>query len=455
MERDLTRGGIFAHLLAMSVPVMIGFLAQTLYDLVDLFWIGRLAGPSASLGGVTIFLQLLWLVEFFNEVIGISSVSMISQSYGAGRVERTRAVIEQTLVFKALVALAAGLLGIIILRPAVGLYSADPEVIGAALSYGRIRLLALPLMFSSYTVITALRSIGDARRPLLILAFCAVLNAVLDPLLMFRRLPFLGLPGLGLGVFGASLATVISTALSFALGLWFLFSGRTRVRLSGRGLLRLDWEIDRKLLTVGLPSGAENLVRNGSQAVILKVISLYGTAAVAALGIVYRLFTFAFMLLVGLHMGAGTVAGQNLGAERVERAKSACRMAALAGVALMALLALPAWGWSRPLLGLFTIDAKAVELGVLLLRVFSLALLLLGFTFGLGSAFAAAGYNIPFLLSSLASKVGFQVPFLLLLRKFFRLPLTVVWWSFLAAEAVELAVVWAFYRSGRWQKVRV
>ena len=92
---------------------------------------------------------------------------------------------------------------------------------------------------------------------------------------------------------------------------------------------------------------------------------------------------------------------------------------------------------------------------MLLLRALSLALLLLAFTVGLGSAFAAAGYNIPFLVSSLASKVGFQLPLLLVLRSLSRLPLSLVWGSFLAAEAVELAVVWAFYRAGRWQKVRV
>ena len=323
------------------------------------------------------------------------------------------------------------------------------------LAYGRLRLLALPLMFSSYSVITALRNIGDARRPMYILAFCAVLNAVLDPLLMFERVPFLGLPELSLGVFGASLATVLSTALSFALGLWFLFTGRTRVRLSWAGLLRLDPEIDRKLLTIGLPSGAENLVRNGAQAVVLKVISLYGTAAVAALGIVYRLFVFAFMMLIGLHMGAGTVAGQNLGAELPNRAREACRTAVLLGLALMLLPGAAAWAWSRPLLGLFTTDPQTVELGVPLLRVFCLALLFLAVTLGLGSAFSAAGFNLPFLVSSLASKLGFQLPFLLLLRLAFRAPLVLVWGSFLGTEIVELAVVWRYYRAGRWLKVRV
>jgi putative MATE family efflux protein len=455
MERDLTRGGILGHLLSMSVPVMLGYLAQTLYDLVDLFWIGRLPEASSALGGVTIFLQLLYVVEVLNEVVGISSVSLISQSYGAGRLERTRTVIEQTLVFKALVALAAGLIGFAVLRPAVALFTPAEPVARAALDYGRIRILALPLMFSSYSVITALRSIGDAAKPLVILVFCAVLNALLDPLFMFQRVPFLGLPGLGLGVFGASLATVLATAASFALGLWFLFSGRTRVRVSGGGLLRLHREIDRKLLTIGLPSGAEALVRNGSQAVVLKVVSLYGTAAVAALGISLRLFNFAVMMLVGLHMGAGTVAGQNLGAERADRARSTCRTCALVGLALMLAVSAAAWGSSKALLGLFTPDPQTIELGVPLVRVLALALLCLAVTFGLGASFSAAGYNVPFLVSSLASKVGFQLPFLLVLRLRFHAPLRLIWMSFLATEIVELCIVWIFYRSGRWQTVRV
>jgi Na+-driven multidrug efflux pump len=80
MDRDLTKGSVLANLLAMSLPTMFGYLVLTLYDLVDLFWIGKLANASAAIAGFTIFAQLMWIIEILNEVIGISSVSLISQS---------------------------------------------------------------------------------------------------------------------------------------------------------------------------------------------------------------------------------------------------------------------------------------------------------------------------------------------------------------------------------------
>jgi putative MATE family efflux protein len=455
MDRDLTKGSVVVNMLAMSLPTMFGHLIQTFYDLVDLYWIGKLPNASVAVAGFTIFMQLMWIIEILNEVIGISSVSLISQSYGAGRLERTRVVIEQTLVFKSLIALAAGLLGFAILRPVISFYSSDGAVLDAALRYGRIRILTLPLMFSSYTVNTALRNIGDAKKPMLILTFSSIVNIILDPLFMFKTVPYLGVPGLDLGIFGASLATVISVGLSFVLGLWFLYSGRSRVRLTFRGLLRLDPSIDRQLITVGLPAGAEMLVRNGAMAIVLKFTTLFGTPALAALGIVFRLFGFGLMPLLGLHMGAGTMAGQNLGAEKLGRVRASCRAAVLTGLSIMAALGALGWVFAAPILRLFTADPAIVGLAIPFLRVFCVAFLFIACTFGWGSVFSGAGYNLPFLVSSLAAKFGFQVPFLLLTLLVFRAPVQAVWFSFLGSEAIEAVVVYLFYRAGRWKTVRV
>lgn len=452
---DLTQGSVLLAVLSMAAPTAVGLLAQSVYDIVDLFWIGRLADGASAIAGVTVFLQVLWMLEILNEVIGMSSVSLISQSYGAGDLGRTRTVIEQTLVFKALVALAAGCIGFAVLRPLVGFFTSDARAASSALAYGRIRLLTLPLMFSSYTVNTALRNVGDARRPMLIMGASAVLNVVLDPLFMFHRLPGVGLPGLGLGVFGAALATVVSTGVAFLLGLGFLVSPRSRVPIRPRGLLRLHAAIDRQLISIGLPAGAEMLTRHLAQAVVLKVASVHGTAAVAALGIVFRLFGFAFTPLLGLHMGGATVVGQNLGAEKLPRAHATARAAVLVGLIAAAILSLAAWFTAGALVGVFTSDAQTLRAAVPLVRVFCLVLLVVAVTFGLGTVFSGAGYTLPFLVSSLLAKFGFQVPFLLLLHLVLGLPLVALWLSFLGSELIELGVVLVFYRVGRWKSVRV
>ncbi|RLL88740.1 hypothetical protein BG32_12840, partial [Mesotoga sp. HF07.pep.5.2.highcov] len=167
MARDLTQGNILKNLLVMSVPTMIGFSAQMVYDIVDIFWIGRISGEAIA--GVTIFTTLFWIVDILNSIIGQSSVSLISQSFGKKDLEGTNRAIEQTITFKFIVALISALLVAAFLKPSLGFFSNDPTVITAALDYGYIRLFFLPMMFSSYSVNTALRCIGDAKSPMYIM----------------------------------------------------------------------------------------------------------------------------------------------------------------------------------------------------------------------------------------------------------------------------------------------
>jgi len=301
----------------MSIPTALGFLGQTLYDVVDMIWIGRISG--AAVAGVTIFAAVFWSVEALNEIIGISSVSLISQSYGAKNLERTNRVIEQTLTFKALVALLAMAFLLVFLRPLLGFLAPDEAVLDHALDYGFIRLFFLPVMFSSYTVNTALRCIGDAKSPMMIMLFASVLNIILDPIFIFERIPGTSLPGLNLGIFGAGLATVISISIAFTIGFYLLYSGKRGPKISFKGLLKLDWSIDYKLITIGLPTGFEMLTRNVSWFIAMKIIATFGTVAVATIGIGNRFSGLLVMPLLGMYVGSTAIVGQNLGANQIER----------------------------------------------------------------------------------------------------------------------------------------
>ncbi len=163
-KRDLTSGSISGNLIYMALPTMFGFFAQTFYSIVDMIWIG-LISPEA-VAGVTIYGTIFVVVFVFNDIIGTSSISLISQSYGEGNLERTERIVEQTITFKGLIAIAAGLFMIIGLDPLVRLFTSDPSAYQAAMDYGYIRTFFLPIMFSSYTVNTAMRCIGDSKKPL-------------------------------------------------------------------------------------------------------------------------------------------------------------------------------------------------------------------------------------------------------------------------------------------------
>ena len=217
INNDLLTGSIKKNLLRIALPTMLGFFLQAVYDIVDMIWIGRIS--SQAVAGVTIFSTVFWLVTILNEIIGTSSISLITQSYGMKDERRTQRIVEQTLAFKAMVAIISALIMVVFLKPLLSFFTTEEEVLKAALDYGYIRIFFLPIMFSSYSVNTALRCLGDAKTPMFIMIAASVANIILDPLFMFQTIPGTSIPGLNMGVFGAGLATVISTVIAFSLGL--------------------------------------------------------------------------------------------------------------------------------------------------------------------------------------------------------------------------------------------
>ncbi len=453
LSNSLLEGSITKNLFSMAAPTMLGLMFQMLYDLVDLIWIGRISYKAVA--GVTIFSTMFWIVNVLNEIIGTSSISLISQSFGRGDEDRTSLCIEQTLTFKALVAIIAGVIFSIILKPMLGFFTSDAEVFQSALSYGYIRIFFLPIMFSSYTVNTAFRCVGDAKKPMIIMVIAAILNIVLDPILMFDTIPYTNIPGFGLGVFGAGLATVISISVTFIVGFYFILSNKTKVRIKPKRLLKLNYEIDKKLLTIGLPTGAENLLRNLVGIVTLKFVTMYGTDVVAAMGIGNRLFGFFFMPLLGLAMGSSSIVGQCLGSENVKRARATATYASAYGAIMMLMVSILVFIFPDKVMGIFIKEASVIAVGVPMLRVITPGLIMASVMMGCGSVFSGSGYNLPFLISSLAGRWGVQIPLLVLAVYVLKLPVIWVWISFLASDFVEMLVIAIIYKKRKWEIMRV
>lgn len=436
----------------MAVPTMIGFGAQMFYDLVDIFWLGHLS--SNAVAGVTVFSTLFWIIEALNEVIGVSSISLIAQAFGQGDRERTNLAIEQTITFKFVAATVAGILLVLFIKPLMHLYvRGDAARLG--LEYGYIRIFFLPIMFSSFSVNTALRCIGDAKAVMRIMIVSSIANIVLDPIFMFERIPYVNLPGLNMGAFGAALATIISQCLAFALGFYVLFSGKLGIKPSLKRLFRLDREMSHKLTTIGLPNGFEVLLRNLSGAVALSFVSVFGNSAITAVGITGRVLGFAFMPLMGLSMGGSAMVGQSLGAGDIKRSEDTSRLAGLLSAGVMAVLTLVVLLFGHGIVGLFTDDPAAIKYGAEYLFFGTAGLILVGYAIGIGTAFAGSGYNWPPFFASLVGRWVVQIPILFVAVNLLHLPIIWVWLSYLISNAGEMLVSVYFYRRGDWKARRV
>ncbi len=450
---DLTKGSIPKHIIHMSLPTMSGLLLQGLYTLVDMIWIGRISYEAVA--AVTIFVSILWVFEVANEIVGMSSVALISQSFGAGDHVRVQKASEQTLTVKFLVASAAALVLCLILDPVLPIFTKDPAVIEYAKSYGYLSAAALPLFFSSFSVNTIFRCTGDAKTPMYLLAGAAVINMLLDPILMFDTIPVLGLPGFGLGVFGAALATTIAFTSAFLIGFILLLHGTKTVHISWKGLCTFDRELDKKLMVIGLPSGLEMLFRNLANSVLLKMIGVYGTAAIAIIGVGMRIYSFVFMPIIGIMLGSGTIAGQNIGAERVDRAIETAWYSSLIGGLITSIFVLLIIIFPENVLGLFLTDITDIQEGVIMLRIIAPSLIIASISQGWASVFSGSGYTIPFFISCIVAKWGIMIPYVALLIYRFHAPLQYLWYSFILSEVAEMLVLGIAFKQGKWKRKRV
>lgn len=441
------------ELFRLSLPTMLGFAIQSLYDIVDMFWIGKIS--YKAIAGIVIFSTIFWLVEILNEIIGTSSVSLISQAYGKGNLKLTSLIIEQTLIFKAIVALIASGLLLLFFKPIVSFFSSDTDVINSAIHYGYIRIFFMPVFFMTYSTFTALRNIGRASLATLTMAAGTIVNIVLDPIFIFEKIPFLNITGFGLGVSGAAWATVISTFIPLVWGLYLLFRGIEGVKISIKGLLSLDKKIDTKLITIGLPSGVEMLLRNLSYTVLIKISSLFGSEYVTVFGIIERMFGFAVIPIFGLSMGASTLVDFQLGKNNEKGAKKATILATFYSVIIVSLLLVPLLLFRESVFVLFTSNENVIEIGAKSIPYVVFALFMISFSAGLSSAFFGSGKTSIPMIAGILSRWGVMVPFVLISTFVLRLGPIGLWLAFPVTEFVEVSVMSIAFVKSNWYKKRV
>ncbi|WP_347707902.1 MATE family efflux transporter [Clostridium sp. 'deep sea'] len=433
----------------MSLPVMLSMVMQTFYSLVDMIWIGRIS--AVAVAGVTVFSSLYFLVGSLNSIIGGGSVTVLSQSFGSGDKEKARTAIANTFAFKLLVGIIAAIVLSLALEPLLNHFTDDPQVLNDALAYGRIRAIFMPIMFSSFTVTTALRCSGDSRSPMYITLLSAVLNIVLDPIFIFDKVPYIGIPGLGLGVFGAALATVISVTLSFIISYWLMFGPKSVYKLKLSDFWNIDWSIVYRIVKIGIPQATSQMLRNLANVIMLGFITSYGTLALAAWGIVSRILNLLFMPIFGLMQGSGTVVGQNIGAKQYDRAVESSNIASKIGFLVMMVVAILGYKVAPQVVNLFTDNGEVTKMGGEVLRIIIISMPFVALYMGKATIFTGTGYTLPFLISGVVGQWIVQIPVMYLITKLWNLPFVYLAASNIAYTVVEGVLIFYFFARGNWK----
>lgn len=406
--QDLTQGPIPRHLVTLSVPIAVGMLVQTLYYLVDIYFVAQL-GPTA-LAGVSAAGSLTFVVLALTQMLSVGTVALIAPA--VGRRDRDRA----NLVFNQSVALAV-LCGALTLAGGYTLgtgyllaVGADAATMDAGLDYLHWYVPGLALQFALASMGAALRGTGVVKPTMVVQMLTVLANIVLAPILIAGW-------GTGhpMGTAGAGLATTLSVLLGVGLMGWYFlrlehYVGWNAAQVRPRLLV---WK---QMLNLGLPAGGEFLLMFVYMAVIYAVIAQFGAAAQAGFGLGTRMMQAVFLPALAIAFAVPAIGGQNVGARLPDRVRETMRTALLFEAGIMALLTLVCQVYPQGFLTPFTRDAAVLAVGTQFLQVVSWNFVFSGTNFACSGMFQALGNTWPALFSTATRLVTFVVPVLWLAR---------------------------------------
>lgn len=405
---DMTQGSIRAHVLRMMLFVLTGMAIQTLYGLVDIYWVGRLGKEAVA--AVALSSNLMFVSLAVTQMLSVGCVALVSQAAGQKRMEDVQRLFNQAQSLSTWAGLLFLALGLALHRTYAERLSGDATTAALAVTFLRGFLPALALQFTMVGLGSALRGIGDMKPGLIAQSASVLCNMLLAPVLIFGW-------GTGhpMGVAGASLATLIAT-IAAVIGLAvYLRRGATFLRLRFADW-RPDFAVWRRMLGIGLPAGAEFLLMSITMGVIYVVTRPFGAQAQAGFGIGSRLMQAGFMPAVAISFSAAAVVGQNFGSRKFERVRETVRESTKLVVGFMLLFTALCHLVPEHMVATFSTAPDVIAAGVDYLRTVSWGYVASGSVFVCAGVFQGLGNTWPSLVASSLRALAFVVPTLFLAR---------------------------------------
>jgi len=400
--KDLTQGSTTRNIIAMAAPIAFGMIFQTLYYLIDLYFVSGLG--DAAIAGVSAGGNLMFIVFALTQVLGVGTVALISHAVGRKDQPAANLIFNQSLVLSAVCAALTMIGGYGLTRIYMNSIGASAATVEAGVTYLYWFLPGMALQFALVAMGSALRGTGIVQPTMVVQVATVVLNAILAPVLIAGW-------GTGrpMGVAGAGLASTIAIVLGVVLlGVYFVRLEKYVGFHHEMWKPRLDsWK---RMLAVGLPAGGEFLLLFVYMGVIYWCIRDFGAEAQAGFGIGGRVMQSIFLPAMAVAFAAGPIVGQNFGARRHDRVRETFKTAAVISAVIMAVLSLLAHVSPATLVGGFTNDPEVLAVAVVFLQISSWNFVAQGLIFTSSSVFQGLGDTRPALLSSATRLLTFAIP---------------------------------------------
>ncbi len=428
----------------LAGPAMTSMLFIMIFNLVDIWWVGKL-GPEA-LAGVSGASFILWTLQAAATCVATGVNALVARHVGAKQVIKAANVVGQGLLVALVLALVFTAGGFLTQKALFVQMGLDGQVLVSALDYMTGILAGLFVIFIFFAVDAAFRGSGDTKTPLKLISVALTFNMLLDPVLIFGWGP---VPALGAA--GAAWATVIAHGLMVVSAFVLLKNKPVGSKFNVQSIKNVQPDVCKKIVQIGAPIAFSGMMFSISYMILTRVISRFGPSALAALGVGHRIEGIPYFTALGFSVAAATLVGQNLGAQKPDRAAKATWLSVFYASVVILCFSIFIFIFAGPVLRFFTDDPRVVAEGIEYLRMIALFEVFLAFEVVLEGAFGGAGHSVPPMLVSIPITWA-RIPLALLLAVHFSMGTKGVWLSISATTGVKGLILAFWFKRRTWKK---
>ncbi len=446
-HQDFTTGNLNRAIILLAIPMVLEMVLESLFAVVDVFWVGRLGPDAVATVGLTE--SLLALVFAVGLGLSLSTTAMVARRIGEKDPKAAAVAGFQAIVIGLSVSLLIGIPCLIFAPNLLHLMGASPEIVKVGSGYARIALGgsgAILLLFLNNAIF---RGAGDAAIAMRLLWVSNIINLILDPCLIFGLGPF---PKLG--VTGAALATFTGRSIGVLYQFYRLLRGTERIRIL-REQIHVNFGVLFKLLRVSLTGIMQFAIAHTSWIGLVRIVSVFGSAALAGYTIAIRILIFVILPSWGLSNAAATLVGQNLGAKQPERAEKSVWQTGLYNMIFLGVVGVFFVFFAEPTVRLFTNDPVVLPLAASALRIFSYGNIGYAYAMVMLQAFNGAGDTVTPTIVNFFAFWMLEIPLAYFLAIHTNMHAQGVYWSVVVAEASMAAVSIVLFKRGYWKRQKI
>lgn len=446
-HQDYTAGSLNRSILLLAIPMVLEMVLESLFAVVDTFWVGRLGANAVATVGLTE--SILALVFAIGLGVSMSTTAMVARRIGEKDPEDAAISAVQAILLGLLISLGLGIPAGIEAPRLLGLMGGSPAIVAVGSGYARIALGGSGAIIMLFLNNAIFRGAGDAAIAMRLLWVSNIINLILDPLLIFGVGPF---PHLG--VTGAALATFTGRSIGVLYQFYRLLRGTERIHVLARHIY-VNVPVLWRLLRISFAGILQFAIANASWIGLVRIVSLFGASAVAGYTVAIRVVMFFLLPAWGLSNAAATLVGQNLGARHPERAEQAVWRTGLYNMLFLGVLGIFFVIYATPVVRLFVGDPEVVAIGARALRTFACGNIAYAWVMVLLQAFNGAGDTMT---PTYVNFFGFwvlELPLAWFLATRVHMRAEGAFLSVVIAECSIALISLVLFRQGRWKRQRI